>query len=63
MTLHRVKRGIEIECDNCRGVLATDTSEFAEAVQKLREEGWTAFPIDDVWKHRCSECRFGRNNT
>lgn len=65
MTLHRIKGKIEFECDTCQEILASETADFHEAIEKLRSEGWTALPPLDKahgdWRHRCNNCRFPRS--
>jgi hypothetical protein len=60
MTLHRIHNEIHFECDDCHEELNTETSDFRDSIQVLREDGWTAFPIGDDWHHRCPDCRSKR---
>lgn len=58
MTLQRIHQRIHFECDTCGEALDTETSDFRDAVEMLRAEGWTAVPFGSTWHHRCPDCRF-----
>lgn len=47
---------ILVECDSCDEVLDTDTGEFAEALQRMRREDWSARKIAGEWLHGCPNC-------
>ena len=57
--LDRSKDGITFECDICGEVLETNTKEFDEAIDTLRNEGWISKRSvdDDTWAHFCPECK------
>jgi len=64
VTLHWIKGKLEFECDTCQEILASETADFHEAIEKLRSEGWTVLPPlrnSEEWRHRCNNCRFPRS--
>lgn len=54
--LDRVHGRIVFECDDCGDPLETDETDFAEAMQMMRDEGWKSVKYGDVWQHRCAGC-------
>jgi hypothetical protein len=66
MTLHRQGRRIEFECDTCADIGRPEATHWSEAIQWLRANGWTVFPVTsqaalggmEVWRHKCPKCRF-----
>lgn len=52
------------QCDGCRAVLDTDTSNFEAARNLLRRAGWKSVIRpdasgrgDDAWNHKCRACQ------
>lgn len=54
------------ECDTCGNTLETGAREWGDAINALRDGGWTAVPTDDSlqdWQHRCPDCRFNKGRS
>ena len=47
---------ILVECDSCDQVLDTETSDFDEARELMKREGWRIRKIAEVWLHGCPKC-------
>lgn len=56
MSLHREGGKIVFECDECEDTEETETSDFEEARDHIRAEGWTTRKVGDDWVHRCRGC-------
>lgn len=58
MTLSRQYGLVVFECDDCGDALETETRDFHEALERLREEGWRTLPgrTDHEWRHKCGTC-------
>ena len=59
MSVERQDGIVIFECDNCGEELDTDETEFVDALDVLREEGWKAFKVSGDWVHHCGDCRGG----
>lgn len=60
MSIERQKGRIIWVCDACGDHLETDTSDFQEAREAMRAEGWfSRLNPDDDWEHYCNDrvCR------
>lgn len=55
--LHRIHGKIQFECDTCGDSLDTGESEFGDALQSLRDEGWIARKNFNEWSHECNPCQ------
>jgi hypothetical protein len=53
MSITRTYGDIEFECDNCGDSIETHTDDFTDALNFAKGEGWSARPVDGVWKHFC----------
>lgn len=47
---------ILFECDDCPDVLETGESDFGEAWDMAKSDGWRTRKFGNVWKHRCPKC-------
>lgn len=47
---------IQFECEGCSEVLDTDTPDFDEARETMKQENWRAYKFGEVWNHSCPEC-------
>ena len=56
MTLHRNHREITFECDRC-GAFLDGGTDFDDALDELRSQGWRAVRDGDDWEHHCPGCR------
>lgn len=45
------------ECDACGDSLETDTSDWREALQAMRDTDWQARQIGSDWIHTCNACK------
>lgn len=45
------------ECDACGETLQTDTPDYSEALQHLRDAKWRAQQIGSDWVHACFGCK------
>jgi hypothetical protein len=55
--LDRSKDSLTFECDMCGEVLETNTKEFNEALDTLRNDGWISKgSVGDGWAHFCPDC-------
>lgn len=54
--IHRDHNLIEFECDDCGAVLETETTEWNEALRRLKNAGWVSRKNGDQWEHFCEEC-------
>lgn len=59
MSLEKDKyAGFVATCDNCDDFLETpDASDFREAVEEIKEQGWLVKMLDGEWKHICPTCK------
>lgn len=50
-------------CDECDDELDTNKSDFYEALEAIKTEGWVVKRNDDDtdWMHICNECASGRH--
>lgn len=55
--LSKNKNGISFSCDSCPDGIETDTDEFDEAMDFLREQGWVARKSGNTWQHLCPACK------
>lgn len=57
MTISREGREIYFECDAAKGrcaeVCETGTSDFSEALDTAKQEGWKVKKVGDQWEHYC----------
>lgn len=56
MSIDRIKGEIVFICDTCDEALESETSDFREANEVRRREGWGARQVDDEWQHLCDLC-------
>ena len=55
--IDRQKGGIIIvECDSCDAVLDTETKDFDEAREVMRQQEWKVRKIGKDWLHGCPDC-------
>jgi hypothetical protein len=54
--LDRQKGKFVVECDSCPEVLDTETSDFPEALDMMKREGWNIRKIAGEWLHGCPKC-------
>ena len=54
--VHRERGKIFFECDDCEEVEETGTSNFDEAVEIMRGEGWSSRKIASGWENLCRGC-------
>ena len=43
-------------CDVC-GEILTAQDEFSDAVEDIKDQGWSANKIDGEWVHLCPDCQ------
>lgn len=57
MSIERARGGvINFICDICGNTLDTGTSEWKDAMAKMREDGWRSKKFDDdQWAHYCDD--------
>jgi len=48
---------IVFECDRCHEVEEPGTSDFAEALESIKHEGWEARKVGEQWRHYCPKCK------
>jgi hypothetical protein len=57
MSVIREYGDVTFECDDCGVLLTTKMSDFYEAWQHAKDEGWTVERNPKkAWTHRCIEC-------
>lgn len=62
MTRVQPSKFITFRCDICRGEIDTETNYWRDAIEELRNRGWTVNPFaKPAATHRCPLCRFGMN--
>mgnify|MGYP001619305422 CR=1 FL=1 len=42
-------------CDHC-SYIDTFFGDFMEVIEKMKDEGWKIFKIDNDWDHSCPDC-------
>lgn len=57
MSLDRIAGRIVFTCDACPDALETDTRNFNEAREALRDAGWRTIPNGSEWEHFCPACK------
>jgi hypothetical protein len=59
MSIDRVKGKIAFTCDDCGDGYETGSSDFYEALDEAKSEGWAAVKDNDTgeWKHFCKDCK------
>lgn len=55
--LDRADGDIVFICDGCEDWLYTETNDFCDAQDVLREMNWRTSKVDDKWEHRCPSCK------
>lgn len=48
---------IAFVCDDCGEVEQTDSQDFFEAWEEVKQVGWIARKEDDGWQHLCKDCK------
>jgi hypothetical protein len=46
----------EITCNECGAVITSNAVTFEEAIQELKELGWTAVLVAVTWENTCPDC-------
>ena len=54
--LDRQHGKIIFECDTCADTLDTGTTDFNEARETMRQDGWHARKFGEDWIHACPDC-------
>lgn len=60
--LTRIHGKISFECDDCSDILETETRDFNDAMEKLREEEWRSQKRGQDWSHYCPMCWMARDD-
>jgi hypothetical protein len=47
---------ISFECESCSEVIDTETSDFNDAREKMKNAGWHARKFGEDWVHGCPDC-------
>lgn len=57
MSINRVGRQIEFECDSCPETFKGEPGEdFADVLSAAKREGWAIRKIANEWLHGCPKC-------
>lgn len=57
MALERSEGCWWVSCDTCSDAHDLDAENFQEAVDEVKEAGWTITKVDGEWTHICGACQ------
>ena len=60
MSIDRQHGNISFSCDSCNDSIGTELSDFVDAWNFAKREGWKAQKIGKDWVHACPHCEVDR---
>ena len=57
MTVHYPHGKIALSCDGCPETYEATATEFREALDEAKAEGWRAYKVGNDWEHLCPDCK------